>query len=121
MPESPVTSDKLIEIHHDIIQDYGGACGVRDEATLDHLIYQVNRTKSCKRKAAIILHGIASDHPFVDGNKRTAFVAAENILKNCGYRIMATDDEMVSFMIEVASYLHTRDSVEAWIKEKLEL
>ena len=68
MPESPLTSPKLIEIHNDIIQDYGGAWGVRDEATLDHLIYLVNRTKSSTRKAAIILQGIASDHPFIDGN-----------------------------------------------------
>ena len=57
-------------------------------------------------------------HPFVDGNKRTAFVAADNLVRDRGYQISATDEEVVSFMLEVAEYKHTRESIEAWLKEK---
>ena len=73
MPEKPITVQEIIEIHADIIRDFGGASGIRDAATLDYIIYQVNRTNNILRKSAIILNGIAAGHPFVDGNKRTAF------------------------------------------------
>ena len=118
MFEEPITVQKIIEIHTDIIRDFGGASGIRDDATLDYVIYQVNRSRNVLRKSAIMLHGIATGHPFVDGNKRTAFVAADNLVRDWGYQISATDEEVVSFMLEVAEYKHTRESVEAWLKEK---
>ena len=114
----PITAQKIIEIHTDIIRDFGGASGIRDDATLDYVIYQVNRSRNVLQKSAIMLHGIAAGHPFVDGNKRTAFVAADNLVRDQGYQISATDEEVVSFMLEVAEYKHTRESVEAWLKEK---
>ncbi|MDO8873736.1 MAG: type II toxin-antitoxin system death-on-curing family toxin [Methanoregula sp.] len=116
--EEPITVQKIIEIHADIIRDFGGASGIRDDATLDYVVYQVNRSRKSLRKSAIILQGIATGHPFVDGNKRTAFVTADNLVRDRGYQISATDEEVVSFMLEVAEYKHTRESVEAWLKEK---
>ena len=118
MSEEPITVQKIIEIHADIIRDFGGASGIRDDATLDYMMYQVNRSRKFLRKSAIILHGIATGHPFVDGNKRTAFVAADNLVRDQGHQINATNEEVVSFMLEVAKYKHTRESVEAWLKEK---
>ena len=118
MSEEPITAQKIIEIHTDIIRDFGGASGIRDDATLDYTIYQVNGSRNVLRKSAIMLHGIATGHPFVDGNKRTAFVAADNLVRDRGYQISATDEEVVLFMLEVAEYKHTRESVEAWLKEK---
>ncbi len=118
LSEEPITVQKIIEIHADIIRDFGGASGIRDDATLDYMMYQVNRSRKYLRKSAIILHGIATGHPFVDGNKRTAFVAADNLVRDQGHQISATNEEVVSFMLEVAEYTHTRESVEAWLKEK---
>ena len=118
LSEEPITAQKIVEIHTDIIRDFGGASGIRDDATLDYVMYQVNRSRKSLRKSAIILHGIATGHPFVDGNKRTAFVAADNLVRDRGYQISATDEEVVLFMLEVAEYKHTRESVEAWLKEK---
>jgi death-on-curing protein len=114
LSEEPSTVLKIIEIHADIIRDFGGASGIRDDATLDYVMYQVNRSWKPLRKSAIILHGIATGHPFVDGNKRTAFVAADNIIRDQGHQISATNEEVVSFMLEVAEYKLTRESVEAW-------
>ena len=118
LSEKEITAREIIEIHADILRDFGGTSGIRDTGTLDYVIYQVNRSREVIRKSAIILHGIATGHPFVDGNKRTAFVAADNLVRDQGYLISATDEEVVSFMIEVAEYKHTRESVEAWLKEK---
>jgi len=109
--------EKIIEIHNDIIEDFGGELGVRDLATIEYLIYRLERKSSVFHKAAIALHAICTDHPFIDGNKRTAFVVADNLLKESGYRIQATDDEVVSFMLEVAQYTHTMESVKKWIKK----
>jgi len=118
LSDEQITVQEIIEIHADIIRDFGGASGIRDSATLDYIIYQVNRTRNILRKSAIILYGIAADHPFIDGNKRTAFVAADNLIRDKGYQINATDEEVVSFMLEVAKYKHTKESVEVWLKEK---
>ena len=109
--------EKIIEIHNDIIEDFGGEHGVRDLATIEYLIHRLERKSSVFHKAAIALHAICTDHPFIDGNKRTAFVVADNLLKESGYRIQATDDEVVSFMLEVAQYTHTMESVKKWIKK----
>ena len=118
LPEKTITVQEIIEIHADIIRDFGGTSGIRDAGTLDYVIYRVNRSREVLRKSAIILHGIATGHPFVDGNKRTAFVSADNLIRDRGYQISAMDDEVVSFMIEVAEYRHTQMSVEVWLKEK---
>lgn len=115
-----ITAVTLIEIHDDIIQDFGGARGVRDIATLDHIVYRASRTTVLTRRAAIVLYGIASGHPFVDGNKRTGFVVAESILEDQGFHLDISNEEMVEFMLEVASYHHTESSVEQWIKENLD-
>ena len=118
MSEEQINVQEIIEIHDDIIRDFGGAPGIRDAATLDHVIYQVNRSRNVLRKSAIVLHDIAARHPFIDGNKRTAFVVADNLVREQGYQINATDEEVVFFMLEVAKYKHSRVSVEAWLKEK---
>lgn len=110
--------DQVIDFHNDIIRHYGGEPGLRDPATLDYIVYQVNKTGNMYRKASAALHGICTKHPFIDGNKRTAFVVANNILGNYRYKIGTSNDDVVSFMLEVASYIHSRASVESWIKKK---
>jgi len=109
--------DQVIEIHNDIIRDFGGEPGLRDPATLDYTIYQVNRSRTIYKKAAIALFGICTGHPFVDGNKRTALVTADNLVREHHYRISSTNEDVVVFMLEVASYIHNLDSVEFWIKK----
>jgi death-on-curing protein len=114
-----LSADRIIEIHTDIIRDFGGEPGLRDPATLDYVVYRVNRSRDMYRKAAVALHGICTGHPFVDGNKRTAFVTADNILRECHFRISASNDDVVTFMLDVASYVHSLTSVESWIKKNI--
>jgi death on curing protein len=111
-----LSADQIIEIHNDIIREFGGEAGIRDPATLDYTVYLVNRSRNIHRKAAIALHGICTGHPFVDGNKRSAFVTADNLLRDDHYMITASNDDVLTFMLEVASYIHTRETVEFWIK-----
>lgn len=54
-------------------------------------------------KAAALLHSIVCNHPFVDGNKRTAWVACEAFLLVNGYRIPLTDDEAFDLVLRIAT------------------
>jgi|SRR5659263_318428 len=74
---------RIIEIHDDIIKEYGGTYGLLTQGTLELLVYKVNREKDVFKQAALILQTIAAQHPFFDGNKRTAFATAENVLRAC--------------------------------------
>jgi death-on-curing protein len=113
--------EQIVEMHNDIIEDFGGASGIRELATIENLVYyRLEYDCTIYLKAAIVLHTICTEHPFVDGNKRTAFVAADNILREGGLTIRATNEEVVEFMLEVAKYTHTVDSVEKWISERTE-
>ena len=112
-----LSADQVIELHNDIIRDFGGEPGLRDPATLDYIVYQVNRSRNMYRKAAIALHGICTGHPFIDGNKRTAFVTADNLLREYHYKTSASNEDVIAFMLDVASYVHSLASVESWIKE----
>jgi len=114
---SDLTVEKIIEIHDEIIKRYEGAGGVLSEATLHFMVFRVNRIKGIFRRAATVLHAIGSQHPFVDGNKRTALVVAENVLGQQGYFIAADDDILVEFMLAVASYKHGPDEIEQWLRE----
>jgi len=114
---SDLTVEKIIEIHDEIILKYDGADGILSESTLHFMVFRVNKIDDIVRRAAIILHAIGSQHPFIDGNKRTALVVAENILGLQGYYISADEDRIVDFMLAVASYKYDSDQIESWLKE----
>ena len=114
---SGLTVEKIIEIHDEIIIRYDGAKGILSESTLHYMVFRVSRMKGIFRRAATILHAIGSQHPFVDGNKRTALVVAENVLGQQGYYIAADEDIIVEFMLAVASYTYEPDEIESWLKE----
>lgn len=111
----------------DLPEDRGAAGVVRDygvfgsidffleyEAKFDTLADSVNR-------AAWILYAIAVRHPFQNGNKRTAFVIADALLREeWGFHIGASQTEKGNFLIEVADYQHDVDDVERWIWKYLE-
>ncbi|MCG2728363.1 MAG: type II toxin-antitoxin system death-on-curing family toxin [Candidatus Methanoperedenaceae archaeon] len=80
-----LTTKKIIEIHDDIINEYGGTGKILNEGTLELLVYKLSRENDVFRQASLILHTIAAQHPFFDGNKRTALVTAEKALDDEGY------------------------------------
>jgi len=115
---SNLTSRQIIEIHDTIIKKYGGTGGILNEGTLDLLVYKANRINDVFKQAALILYTIAVQHPFMDGNKRTALVTAENVLRDAGYYLNADDDEIVDFMQRIAEYKCTVKTIEKWIRDK---
>jgi death-on-curing protein len=114
---SDLTVEKIIEIHDEIILKFDGAHGILSESTLHFMVFRVNKIKDIFTRAATVLHAIGSQHPFIDGNKRTALVVAENVLGKRGYYIAADEDTIVEFMLAVASYKCEPSDIEQWLKD----
>lgn len=111
-----LTADMIIEIHDTTIQRYGGLPGILCLGTIDYLVARINDEPDHFRKAALALHLIAL-HPFNDGQKRTGFQMADNILRMNGIRISADKERICSMLRRVAEYNCTLDAIEKWLRE----
>ncbi len=112
-----LTSEKILEIHKIIIHNFGGIDGVLCQGTIDYLTDQINAESDIFRKAAVALHIVANCHPFLDGNKRSAFQIAELILSSEGYAITAKEDEIIHMLLKIASYQCQVDEVKIWLEK----
>ena len=109
MTEPPWLDQHLILLlHDDILDATGGAAGVRDEGLLaSALARPLNRfayegVTDFVELAATYAVAIASNHPFIDGNKRSAFMALGLFLEENGLRLIAEDDDATEVMMAVA-------------------
>lgn len=113
-----LTVDEIIDIHTLEIWRHGNAEGVRDQGLLETLVeYRVQTASNVFEEAAILLYTIAVDHPFFDGNKRTAFAAAAVVLRFAGYTIIPEMNEIVSFVHTAAIGQKTQAEIEKWLRE----
>jgi len=102
---------KEVLLYHKLsIEKYGGAVGVRDEGMLSSAIERpfasydgIDLYKTPFEKAAAILESIIKNHPCIDGNKRTGFIACGALLLRDGYELIATETDAYDFVIKVAS------------------
>lgn len=99
-------SDVLRSVHAEQLAEHGGLAGIRDpgglaSASPEHLAH--DGQPDVADLAAAYGHGLARNHPFVDGNKRTAFVAVELFLALNGYELMASDADCVVTMLALAA------------------
>ena len=117
-----------VEKIHDILIDrFGGAKGIRDKGILESAIGRPFQTFDGKDlypdpvdKAAAIFESIVSNHPFVDGNKRTAYVVLRLILKRNQLDIKVDQDVKYDFVIKAAKGELTFAKIRAWITDNLE-
>jgi death-on-curing family protein len=117
------TKRKIIEIQETIIkmsdlpEDAGMGGKILDGGTLEHIVNRANSIEIPLQCAAWLLYSIALFHPFFQGNKRTAFMAAEFVLVESPLpcSIVASSEEIDKFVIQVARDQKTLDDVEQWI------
>jgi death-on-curing protein len=117
-----------VEKIHDILIDrFGGANGIRDKGILESAIGRPFQTFDGKDlypdpvdKAAAIFESIVSNHPFVDGNKRTAYVLLRLVLKRNQLDINVDQDVKYDFVIKAAKGELTFDKIREWIRDNLE-
>lgn len=121
-------SDELAQQIHDLqLAEHGGLAGVRDIGLLSSAIarpqhvYAFSDPKPDRaRLAAAYAFGIAKNHPFIDGNKRTAQVVHRTFLLLNGLDISATSDEKYSAMIGLAEGTLSEEQFADWIRQNIQ-
>ncbi|MCY7307686.1 MAG: type II toxin-antitoxin system death-on-curing family toxin [Rhodoferax sp.] len=118
-------SSRLIHaVHDEQLAEHGGGAGVRDENLLGSALARPQQLSHCGDPdvadlAASYGFGIAHNHPFIDGNKRTAFVAVELFLALNGSELIATDADAVLQMLALAAGQFTEADFAHWIRSNL--
>lgn len=117
------TVDEVIEFHIELIQassreDDQGLGGILlQSGNLEYVIDVSNDIPGPFERAAFILHGLATGHAFVQGNKRMAFMLASLVLLRTPerYHIECQEEEIDTFVRDVAQGKKTRDEVMTWL------
>jgi len=111
----------ILAIHDMQLAEHGGGSGIRDENLLESALARpVNLHAYGAPDAAALAgaygYGISRNHAFIDGNKRTGFVAAELFLRLNGYQLTADDADCVLTMLAVAAGDITEDEFADWLR-----
>lgn len=114
--------DVIVAIHEDQLAEHGGGTGVRDANLLKSALARPENLASYGNPDAAALaaaygYGISRNHAFIDGNKRTGFVAVELFLELNGLGLEATDAECVLTMLAVASGEMSEEAFAQWIRD----
>ena len=120
--------ETLTAIHHRQIAEHGGSEGLRDEGLLlsalarpQNLLAYGEPAPDLASLAAAYAYGIARNHPFVDGNKRTALVAARTFLILNGVDLKATQDDKVLAFLNLAEGAISEEELADWIRKRIHL
>ncbi|MBA2702984.1 MAG: type II toxin-antitoxin system death-on-curing family toxin [Blastocatellia bacterium] len=118
--------ETVIAIHHRQISEHGGGEGLRDQGLLasalarpQNLLAYAQPEPDVAALAAAYAYGIALDHPFVDGNKRTALVAARTFLLLNGVNLEASQDEKYLTFLRLAQGTLTEEKLADWIRKRI--
>ena len=111
----------ILAVHDEQLAEHGGLSGVRDNGLLESALARPEHLAAYGKPdiaelAASYGYGIARNHPFIDGNKRTAFVAALLFLAFNDYSLQASDSDKVIVMLKVAAGEITEAEFATWIR-----
>jgi death on curing protein len=111
----------IYAIHEEQLAEHGGGVGIRDIGLLESALGRPKNAAAYGdadvfQLAAAYGYGIAKNHPFIDGNKRTAFVATELFLELNGYELTADDTNCVMTMLAVAAGEMEESAFADWLR-----
>ena len=119
-----LTLDEVLSLHAEQIRLFGGSSGIRDIGLLQSAIGGVEATfdgaflhETIFAMGAAYLHGICRNHPFVDGNKRTAVGAALTFLEMNGVEVDADEDAFYDLVIGVAEGRVSKAAVAVFLEK----
>ncbi len=109
-------------LHGEQLAAHGGGAGVRDAGLLDSALQRPRNLAGygepdAAALAASLAYGIARNHPFVDGNKRTTFVAAATFLGLNGWRFEASEADVVVTMLALAAGDIDEPALAQWFRD----
>ena len=118
--------ETVYAIHKRQIAQHGGSDGLRDEGLLlsalarpQNLLAYSEKMPDISALAATYGFGIAKNHPFIDGNKRTALVVARTFLLLNGFNLDSTQEEKYLTFLKLAEGNLSEEELAAWIREKI--
>jgi death on curing protein len=111
----------VLAMHARQLAEHGGGTGIRDEGLLESALQRPQNKFEYEQPdiadlAAAYAYGIARNHPFVDGNKRTALVASRTFLLLNGYQITASKEERVRTFLALASGTLSEPDLAEWFR-----
>ena len=118
-----ISLEEILRLHYQVIEDFGGSHGVRDEGRLSSVVeapiqtvFGAEQYLTVFDKAAVYLRNIIGDHPFADGNKRTAVTVSAIFLMRNGYEFKSSQSELEDFTINVATQKLTIAEIAEWFE-----
>lgn len=120
-----LTKKTMDVIHAEQIDRHGGAQGTRDEGLLESAIMRPQQAYFYGQSdiiglAALYSHGICKNHPYIDGNKRTGFLAAYTFLGMNGYQLIASEAEATVAMLDLAAGDLDETGFAAWLRDNVD-
>ena len=119
MARDYLTVADVLGMHSVLMQRYGGAAGVRDPGALEAALFrpQTGYYEDIVAEAAALMESLAINHPFVDGNKRIAFAAADIFLRVNGWHLKRAPIQIYSEMMQMfESGTFDIDHLDAWLR-----
>jgi death on curing protein len=120
-----INIDRVLAIHSRQIAEHGGSDGVRDVGLLESALARPQNVNAYEpecdiaRLAAAYAFGIVKNHPFIDGNKRTGYVAMETFIIKNGHSLTATPADKYLTILKLAEGTLTEDELAAWLRERV--
>jgi death-on-curing protein len=120
-----LTEEQILAIHERLLSEHGGLAGVRDQGLLESALDRPRNLFAYKDAsiydiAGAYAHGIVKNHPFLDGNKRTAFIAAYVFLAMQGRQLIASEEKAVTAMLALAAGEMTQQAFSKWLEQESE-
>ena len=115
-----IDKPEVLIAHSMQLAEHGGSDGIRDETLLDSAlakprnVFDYADSVSLPRLAASYAFGLARNHAFIDGNKRTALVVSEGFLRVNGMKVVSTPEEKYFTFLHLADGSLTEDDLTAW-------
>ncbi len=117
-PVAFLSVDDVLLVHRRVIEEFGGASGLRDRGLLESAVAMPQSTfggndlhSGLAGKAAAYHFHLCANHPFVDGNKRVAVASSEVFLLINGHELSASDDDIEELTLGVARGEKSKDQV----------
>lgn len=113
-------------LHEESLATHGGSSGIRDEGLFESAMMRpqnlahYNEDADIFELAASYCYGLAKNHPFIDGNKRVAFLSVGLFLGINGYRLKVTPADAIQAVLGVASSEITEEAFASWIRDHIE-
>jgi len=122
-----ISTEDVLKIHKLLIDQFGGSHGVRNKSSLNSAINRPFATFDKQElypepvdKAAAILESIVTNHPFIDGNKRTGYVLARLLILKSGLDIKAKQEDKYEMVIAVSKGEWKFEEIKNWLTERCE-